>query len=103
MFAMSIKTDHSAIKIEFKDVGYGVKGHGLWKLNSSLLRDEVYVDEINHMIPTWKVGTDLSNPHSLWDWVTYNIKKHSRKYSMNKYKQRRREEQQLNEQFLRKI
>jgi len=42
----SIKTDHFAIKIELKDVGDGVKGPGLWKLNCSLSRDEVYVDEI---------------------------------------------------------
>ena len=45
----SIKTDNSAIKIEFKDVSDGVKGR-LWKLKCSLLRDEVYVDEINRMI-----------------------------------------------------
>ena len=101
----SIKTDHSAIKIEFKDVSDGVKGSGLWKLNCSsfffFLRDEVYVNEINRMIPTWiyEGRTDLSDPRSVWDWVKYNIKKHSRKYSMNKNKQRRREEQQLNEQF----
>ena len=97
----SIKTDHSAIKIEFKDVGDGVKGPGLWKLNCSLLRDEVYVNKINRMIPTWiyEGRTDLSDPRSVWDWVKYNIKKQSRKYSMNKNKQRRREEQQLNEQF----
>ena len=63
----SIKTDHSAIKIDFKDVGDGVKGPGLWKLNCSLLRDEVYVDEINHMIPTWiyEGRTDLSDPRSV--------------------------------------
>jgi len=97
----SIKAAHSAIKIEFKDVGDGVKGPGLWKLNCSLLRDEVYVDEINHMIPTWiyEGRTDLSDPRSVWDWVKYNIKKHSRKYSVNKTKQRRREEQQVNEQL----
>ena len=41
----SIKTEHSAIKIEFKDVGDGV---GLRRLNCFLLGDEVYVDEINH-------------------------------------------------------
>ena len=94
---LSIKTDHSAIKIEFKDVGDGVKGPELWKLNCSSLRDEVYVNEINHMIPTWiyEGRTDLSDPRSVWNWV----KKHSRKYSMNKNKQRRREEQQGNEQF----
>ena len=84
----SIKTDHSAIKIEFKDVGDGVKGPGLWKLNCSLLRDEVYVNEINRMIPTWiyEGRTDLSDPRSVWDWVKYNIKKHSRKYYFNKNK-----------------
>ena len=89
----SIKTDHAAIKI---DVGDGVKGPGLWKLNCSLLRDEVYVDEINHMIPNWiyEGRTDLSDPRSVWDWVKYNITKHS-----NKIKRRRREEQQLNEQL----
>ena len=61
----------------------------------------MYVNEINRMISTWiyEGRTDLSDPRSVWDWVEYNIKKHSRNYSMNKNKQRRREEQQLNEQF----
>ena len=61
----------------------------------------MYVDEITHMIPSWMYEgrPDLSDPHLVWDWVKYNIKKHSRKYSLNKNKQRRREEQQLNEQF----
>ena len=97
----SIKTDHSAIIIEFKDVGDTVKGPGLWKLNCSFLRDYLYVDEINHLIPTWiqEGRVDLSDPRSVWDWVKYNIKKHSRKYSMNKCKQRREKEQQLNEEL----
>ena len=53
------------------------------------------------MIPTWiyQGKTDLSDPRSVWDWVKYNIKRHSRKYSAIKTKQRRREEQQLNEQL----
>ena len=61
----------------------------------------MYVDEINHMVSTWMYEgrTDLSDPRSVWDWVKYNIKKHSRKYSVNKTNQKRREEQQLNEQF----
>ena len=97
----SIKTDHSAIIIEFKDVGDSVKGPGLWKLNCSLLRDYLYVDKINRLIPTWiqEGRVDLSDPRSVWDWVKYNIKKHSRKYSMNKSKQRREKEQQLNEEL----
>ena len=60
----SIKTDHSAIIIEFKDVSDTVKGPGLWKLNCSLLRDSLYVDEINRLIPTWsrEGRVDLSDP-----------------------------------------
>ena len=59
----------------------------------------MFANEINHIIPTWiyEGRTDLSGPRSVWDWAKYNIKKHSRKYSMNKNKQRRREEQQVNE------
>ena len=61
----------------------------------------MYVDEINRLIPTWiqEGRVDLSDPRSVWDWVKYNIKKHSRKYSMNKCKQRREKEQQLNEEL----
>ena len=57
----------------------------------------MYVDEINRLIPTWiqEGRVDLSDPRSVWDWVKYNIKKHSRKYSMNKCKQRREKKQQL--------
>lgn len=47
----SIKTDHSAIIIELKDVDDSVKGHVLWKLNCSLLRDDSYVEEINKFLP----------------------------------------------------
>jgi len=36
----SIKTDHSAILIEFRGVDAEAKGPGIWKLNCSLLSDE---------------------------------------------------------------
>ena len=35
----------------------------------------------------------------MWDWVKYNIKKYSRKYSVNKCKEKKMEEQILNEEF----
>ena len=45
-FIPSIKTDHSAIIIELKDIDDRVKGPGIWKLNCSLLSDQLYVEEI---------------------------------------------------------
>ena len=85
----SIKTDHSCIILELQDVDAEVKGPGIWKLNCSLLSDKLYVDEINHIIPIWlqEGREDLTDPHSVWDWVKYNIKKYSRKYAMNKSEQ----------------
>ena len=47
----SIKTDHSAIVIEFQDVDERVKGPGFWKLNCTLLNDKQYVNELNCLLP----------------------------------------------------
>ena len=87
----SIKTDHSAIALEFQDVEDRVRGPGVWKLNCSILSDEEYVERINSLIPTWveEGKKDLNDPRSVWDWVKYNIKKYSRKYSMNKCKEKK--------------
>ena len=93
----AIKTDHSAIVIELQDVDDRAKGPGLWKLNCSLLNDKRYVEEINCLLPTWfqEGKQDLSNPCSVLDWVKYNVNKYSRQYSMNKWKQRKAEEQRI--------
>ena len=98
---LSIKTDHSAIILEFQDVEDRVRGPGVWKLNCSILSDEEYVERINSLIPTWveEGKKDLNDPRSVWDWVKYNIKKYSRKYSMNKCKEKKAEEQILNKQL----
>ena len=97
----SIKTDHSAILIEFQGVDAKAKGPGIWKLNCSLLSDETYVEKINSLIPKWvqEGEIDLEDPRSVWDWVKYNIKKYSRQYSMNKCKEKKLEEQKLNKEF----
>ena len=75
----AIKTDHSAIILEFQDVGDRARGPGLWKLNCSLLDDKQYTDEINNL-PTWiqEGRKDLVDPRSVWDWVKYNVKRYSR-------------------------
>ena len=97
----AIKTDHSAITIEFQDVDDKVKGPGFWKLNCSLLNDKQYVNEVNLLLPAWlqKGKQQLSDPRSVWDWVKYNVKKYSRQYSMRESRQRKLEEWQLNREF----
>ena len=97
----SIKTDHSAITLEFQDIDDKARGPDIWKLNCSLLSDEEYVERINSLIPTWvQEGKKyFQDPRSVWDWVKYNIKKYSRKYSMNNSKEKKAEEQILNKQL----
>ena len=46
----SIKTDHSII--EFQDLGDKAKGPDIWKFNCSLLSENLYVEQINSLIPT---------------------------------------------------
>jgi len=48
-----IKTDRSAITIEFQEVDDKVKGPAFWKLNCSLLNDKQYVHEANCLLPSW--------------------------------------------------
>ena len=49
----AIKTDHSAIYLEFENIDKNVKGPGFGKLNCSVLNDDDYVEEITKMIVMW--------------------------------------------------
>ena len=42
----AIKTDHSAITLQLHKIEEGVKGPGFWKMNTSMLNDTVYIDEV---------------------------------------------------------
>lgn len=43
----SYRPDHSAMEIKFNSF---TRGHGLWKFDNSLLRDEVYVEKAKQTI-----------------------------------------------------
>ena len=43
----AIRTDHSAITLEFVNTLTDVKGPGVWKMNCSLLGNEEYVNIIS--------------------------------------------------------
>ena len=49
----AIKTDHSAISIEFCNSDNDIKGPGYWKMNCSLLEDDYYINDITVKIPVW--------------------------------------------------
>lgn len=96
-----MKTDHSAIVIEFQGVDGTAKDPGFRKLNCSLLNDTQYVNKLKCLLPTWlqEGRQELSDPRSVWDWVKYIVRKYSRNYSKSKCKQWNIEEEQLNQKY----
>ena len=93
----AIKTDHSAIYLEFENINKNVKGPGFWKLNCSVLNDGDYVAEITKMILIWTAEgeRELSDHRSTWDWIKYNVRAYSTNYSKKKAKVRNEQEKEL--------
>ena len=86
----AIRTDHSAIYLEFGNVDKEAKGPGFWKMNTSILKDEEYIDDLTKMLPVCiaEGRKELSNHRNIWDWIKYNIRAHAIKYSKTKAKKR---------------
>lgn len=50
----SIKTDHSAITLHFKELENVSRGPGFWKMNQSLLKDNSFVEKMQEKLVMWK-------------------------------------------------
>ena len=97
----SIKPDHAAISLELVNDSNEIKGHGLWKMNCSLLDDEDYVNDISEKIPIWlsEGREELSDGRNIWDWFKYNIKAHTIQHSKRRARERKEREQNLQEDY----
>ena len=69
----AIKTDHSAILLEFCNNVNDIKGPSYWKMNCSLLEDDDYINDITVKIPVWLAEgyKELSDNRNIWDWIKY--------------------------------
>ena len=87
----AIRTDHSAITLEFVNTLDDVKGPGVWKMNCSLLDDEEYVKVITESIPIWLAQghEELSDYRCIWDWLKYNVRTRTIQYSKRKARERK--------------
>ena len=86
----AIRTDHSAIHLKFGNVDKEAKGPGFWKMNTSILEDDEYIDDLTKMVPIWiaEGRKELFDHRNIWDWIKYNIRAHAVKYSKKKAKER---------------
>ena len=75
-------------------------GKGLWKFNQSLLLNKEYVGKIKeHILLTIKMlgNDDLRDEQVRWEYVKYEIRKFTMRFSKNLAKEVRKETQSLEE------
>ena len=92
----AIKTDHSLIRISLSLNNCAQRGPGLWKFNSALLKDEVYLDYIKEVIEDLKIqNQDITDKGLLWDYIKSEIRERTITYSKTQSKIKRECENEL--------
>ena len=76
------------------------RGPGFWKLNTQLLKDNSFCEEIDNLIEQIKVDKcQFEDKRVYWDWLKYKVREKSIKYSKNLARQRKQKELDLQDQL----
>ncbi|KAJ8046854.1 hypothetical protein HOLleu_05676 [Holothuria leucospilota] len=91
------RSDHSFVFIT-TSTATGKRGPGFWKFNNSLLENKEYVNMIQSFLndSILNVNENLENPALAWDYIKYDIRKITIKFSKILAQNRRRRERNLN-------
>ena len=96
----SIKTDHSLITLNIAKTSLNKKGQGLWKFNSALLSDQIYVDYIKGIITlNCDFLNEVTNESLKWELIKMEIRKATISYSKTQSSLKREYEDQLNSEY----
>ena len=98
----SIKSDHSAIVLHLQPTVDNLKGPGFWKLNTSLLDDNEYLEQLKEKMSQIRnaYADAMQDKRVLWEWMKYNIRDFTIQYSKAKARERRSVEQNLETKLL---
>jgi exonuclease III len=91
----SIRSDHSAITVQFQTLPTAPKGPNFWKFNSSLLTDKDYTDKMKTNLEKWKAEYDMSDIRIKWELIKYEIRKFTIQYAKNKKNVKNQRKRQL--------
>ena len=81
----SVLSDHSPILTCIKYLDEPVNGVGHWKLNTSLLEDNSYIQEMKRNLVRWKQEyRSVENSNLKWEIIKYEIRKFSIMFSKRK-------------------
>ena len=89
-YVQSIKIIHSGIKTDHKSVAMNLnieknkKGPGNWKLNTSILKDKTYVQNIKLLIMKVKTDYAFLSKQMIWEMCKVKIKEYTIGYCINK-------------------
>ena len=82
----SFLSDHSPVLIQVDFFDDGKSGRGFWKFNSKLLTDDSYCEGIKNLISSCLKEPLPSNPHFKWEFLKFEIRKYSIRYSKEREK-----------------
>ena len=82
-YVSSICTDHRGLYIAI-ELGEFPRGRGFWKLNTSLLQDQEYINLMNIEIERTLFSSVQKNPLDRWEILKKRIKESSIEYSSKK-------------------
>ena len=86
----SFLSDHNPILLGFKSETKQTRGRGTWKFNSSLLRDNEYVKNMNELLDTQVNKYDkMADKGLAWDVIKSEIRGYTIGYSSYKSKQKK--------------
>ena len=86
----SVKSDHSALKLNFCTVQNEARGRGYWKFNNSLIQDNEFVEAMKNAIPDFlESASSFDDSMMKWEFVKYKGRDLSRKISIEKSRERK--------------
>ena len=87
-------SDHSQVIIELIRRNRK-RGPGLWKFNNTLLSDPEYVNQTRELIKSRMNENQEMNPSLKWDYIKFQIKTYSMKFSREKVNKVKKQECEL--------
>lgn len=81
-----VLSDHSMITLEL-GVSVNERGPGHWRFDNSLLKDQIYKEQLLQHIDASK-EEDLSDPTLFWEWLKFQVRSFTIKYQSEKRRQK---------------
>lgn len=73
-------SDHRGVFVSIRNTDIA-RGPGYWKLNNSLLKNKMYIDNINQLIDMFKLETTEENAEVRWELLKMKIKNETVQFS----------------------